>query len=63
MSRNAHPWAQEASSPWILIADFDRRFVLGMAAMDATHREFVDLVNRLATCDRESFVGSFPALV
>ncbi len=46
-----------------LIAGFNRRFVLGMAAMDVTHREFVDRVNRLGTCDRESFVGSFPALV
>ena len=46
-----------------LIADFERRFVLGVAAMDATHREFVELVNRLGTCDRDRFVESFPALV
>ncbi len=46
-----------------LIANFERRFVLGVAAMDTTHREFVDLVNRLGTCDWDRFVGSFPALV
>jgi len=46
-----------------LIADFERRFVLSVAAMDATHREFVDLVNRLGTCDRDRFVEFFPTLV
>ncbi len=46
-----------------LIANFEGRFVLGVAAMDTTHREFVDLVNRLGTCDGDRFVDSFPALV
>ncbi len=46
-----------------LIADFKRCFVLGVAVMDATHRKFIQLVNRLGTCDRGTFVEFFPALV
>jgi hemerythrin len=46
-----------------IIDDFDGRFVLGVEAMDATHREFVDLVNALADSDKAGFAARFPALL
>jgi hemerythrin len=33
-------------------------FVLGYQPMDATHQEFVDIVNELLHCPDESFVGA-----
>lgn len=38
-------------------------FKLGYAPMDATHREFVDLLNRVDTVPSESFVDYFDTLV
>lgn len=43
--------------PW------DERFTLGVAAMDATHGEFVALVDALAVADDAAFPGLFAELV
>jgi len=47
----------------ITASDFEQRYLLGVEAMDNTHREFVDLVNELSDCDRPRFVELFPELV
>lgn len=36
---------------------------LGVTTMDQTHREFIDLVNRLALSDRDNFIPLFDELV
>ena len=36
---------------------WDERHVLGVAAMDATHREFVEIVDRLLTCPDAEMAG------
>jgi hemerythrin len=46
-----------------IIEDFDARYLLGVDAMDVTHREFVGLVNRLAASDNAGFAAGFPELV
>ena len=46
-----------------LIKDFEQRFILGMAQMDKTHAEFVELINRLGRAEKAEFVTLFPALV
>jgi hemerythrin-like metal-binding protein len=46
-----------------LIENFEARFILGMAQMDKTHAEFVDLINRLGRADKGEFVTLFPTLV
>lgn len=45
-----------------LIEDFERRYLLGQPEMDDTHREFVDLVNRLGEADKAEFIALFDAL-
>jgi hemerythrin-like metal-binding protein len=45
-----------------LIEDFERRYLLGQPEMDGTHREFVDLVNRLGDADKPGFMALFKAL-
>ncbi len=45
------------------IENFQRPYSLGIPNLDATHQEFVDLVNRLSDCDDESFAGLFPKLL
>lgn len=47
----------------LLIDDFEARFLLGVPAMDRTHREFVDLVNRMAEASTAAFVYLYPDLV
>lgn len=42
---------------------FDARFILGVSAMDRTHREMADLVNRMADCSNASFAYLYPDLV
>jgi hemerythrin-like metal-binding protein len=46
-----------------LIENFEQRFILGMAQMDKTHAEFVDLINRLGRVDKAEFITLFPTLV
>lgn len=46
-----------------MILPWQESFELGFAPMDATHREFVDLLNRADTVQAESFVGYFDTLV
>lgn len=46
-----------------LIADFESRYVLGVADMDETHREFVDLVNRLESASSTTFPALFEELL
>ena len=46
-----------------LIKDFEQRFTLGMAQMDKTHAEFVELLNRLGRAEKTEFVTLFPALI
>lgn len=48
--------------PSILIPDHPH-YQLGVASMDRTHREFIDLVNQLAAADRDNFVRLFSELV
>jgi hemerythrin-like metal-binding protein len=45
------------------IADFEERYLLGIEAMDETHRELVDLVNRIAESDGDEFITLFQELV
>jgi hemerythrin-like metal-binding protein len=47
----------------MLITDFDNAYQLGHAQMDQTHREFVDLVNRLEDCDQATFIVGFQTLL
>jgi len=46
-----------------LIDDFEARFLLGVPAMDRTHREFVDLVNLMAEAGNATFAYLFADLV
>ncbi len=46
-----------------LIDVWDDRLTLGIPAMDRTHREMADLVNRMADCSNASFVYLYPDLV
>jgi hemerythrin-like metal-binding protein len=46
-----------------LIDVSDDRLILGVPAMDRTHREMADLVNRMADCSNASFVYLYPDLV
>ncbi len=45
-----------------LIGGFEDRYLLGMDSMDETHREFVELVNRLAVADKAEFIPLFAEL-
>lgn len=38
------------------------QFILGVAGMDETHRQFADLVNRLSVADTETFIVLFGEL-
>lgn len=46
-----------------LIESFEERYCLGIPAMDETHREFVDLVNRMETSGKAAFIQLFVELV
>jgi len=46
-----------------LIDDFDSRFILGVPAMDRSHREMVDLINRMDGASDATFVYLFAELV
>ncbi len=46
----------------MLIDGFDGKYVLGHAAMDTMHREFVDLVNQLAEAKGDTFAPLFQQL-
>lgn len=46
-----------------LIEDFDGRFLLGVPAMDRNHREFVDLVNRMAEAKHAVFAYLYSEMV
>ncbi|MBK1716127.1 bacteriohemerythrin [Thiocystis violacea] len=46
-----------------LIEDFESRFLLGVAAMDRNHREFVDLINRMGEASQATFVYLYPEMV
>jgi hemerythrin-like metal-binding protein len=45
-----------------LIEAFEERYLLGIASMDDTHREFVDLVNRLGVVPKAEFIQLFAEL-
>ncbi len=46
-----------------LIESFEERYLLGVSAMDETHREFVELVNRLGSAEKAAFIALFDELV
>ena len=46
-----------------MILPWQDAFELGNAAMDATHKEFIDLLNRVDTIDNESFLHYFDELL
>jgi hemerythrin-like metal-binding protein len=46
-----------------LIDDFESRFLLGIPAMDRSHREFVDLVNRMDRATDANFAYLFTDLM
>lgn len=46
-----------------LIDDFELRYRLGVEEMDETHRQFVDLVNRLGKADKQAFITLFEVLL
>lgn len=46
----------------LLIDDFESRYLLGIADMDRTHQEFVELVNRLGSADKPEFIQLFDQL-
>ncbi len=46
-----------------VIDDFESRFLLGVPAMDRSHREFVDLVNRMAESTDAAFAYLYTDLV
>jgi hemerythrin-like metal-binding protein len=45
-----------------LIEAFEERYLLGISSMDDTHREFVDLVNRLGMAPKAEFIQLFGEL-
>lgn len=47
----------------MLIEGFEQRLRLGREQMDNTHREFVDLVNRLGQADKAEFATLYRALI
>lgn len=47
----------------MLIDPTESRYLLGVPQMDETHREFTEIVNRLAEADKPGFVELFPILV
>lgn len=46
-----------------MIEDFESKHLLGVASMDDTHREFVDLVNALENAGGTEFADGFAALL
>ncbi|MES9909064.1 MAG: hemerythrin domain-containing protein [Candidatus Thiodiazotropha sp.] len=46
-----------------LIVPTDPRYQLGVASMDETHQEFIELVNKSAKADKEQFILIFEQLV
>lgn len=46
-----------------LIADFERRFILGVPAMDRSHREMVEMVNHMDGAPAADFAYRFQELV
>lgn len=46
-----------------LILNFEERFLLGVPAMDRNHREFVDLLERMAVASDAAFAYLYPELV
>lgn len=46
-----------------LIPNFEERFLLGVPAMDRNHREFVDLLERMAAARDAAFAYLYPELV
>ena len=44
------------------LRQFDDQYILGVASMDATHREFLHLVERASLADKSSFALAFDAL-
>lgn len=46
-----------------LIEEFETRFLLGVPAMDRNHREFVELINRMAEAANPVFAYLFPEMV
>ena len=46
-----------------LIDDFEARFLLGVPAMDCTHREFVEPLNRMAEPGNAAFVYLYQDLI
>ncbi|MEJ2693683.1 MAG: hemerythrin domain-containing protein [Candidatus Thiodiazotropha sp.] len=46
-----------------LIDDFEQRFLLHVTAMDETHREFVNLVNRMEATNKSEFASLFERLL
>jgi hemerythrin-like metal-binding protein len=46
-----------------LIENFDQRYLLGQETMDGTHREFVNLVNRLGEASKKEFIKLFAELL
>jgi hemerythrin-like metal-binding protein len=45
-----------------LIEAFEQRYLLGITSIDDTHREFVDLVNRLGVAAKPEFIQLFDEL-
>lgn len=46
-----------------LIAPWKADYELGLAAMDDTHREFIDWLNRLAIADDDSFLSAMDGFI
>jgi len=47
----------------MLLEEFEQAYLLGVADMDQTHREFVDLLNQLDRASTEEFVQLFAQLL
>lgn len=47
----------------MLLENFEQDYVLGVAEMDATHREFVALLNQLESAPKEAFIPLFAQLL
>jgi hemerythrin len=52
-----------AEPPMPLIDDFDSRFILGVPAIDRSHREMVELINQMDGANDATFVYLFMDLV
>ncbi len=46
-----------------LIEDFESRYLLGVPAMDRNHREFVELINRMADASNAAFAYLYPEMI